>query len=89
MLFLNDNGLGKLFIDIVATILDGHRAAASPAGYNGNGFAAVATKGKQESIQFFIVGLDTANMVFPADLCVKYIHRHYPLSKHPPRVSLS
>ena len=60
----NNDGLGQLGVDIVAPVLDGHGAAASAAGNYGDGFAAVATQGKQESIQFLVVSFNALDDIF-------------------------
>ena len=59
----NDNGLSQLIVDIVSAVLDGHGAVVLPAGHHGDGFAAVAAKGEQERIKFFIIGFDALDDV--------------------------
>ena len=66
---LDNDRLGKLFIDVVAAVLDGDRAASSAAGYHGDGFTAVATQREQKSVQILIVCFNALDDVLLAQFC--------------------
>jgi len=73
-LSLNDNCFRQLIVDIISAVFDGHGAAAAAPGHYGNGLTAVAAEGKQERIQFFIIGFDPGNDIFLTLLCSCQIH---------------
>ena len=79
MTILNDDGFRQLIVDVVSAILDGHGTTATPPGYHSNRLAAVAAKGKQECVQFLIVGLDGANDVFNSLLGLCQCHSNHPI----------
>lgn len=61
---LYDDGFSQQIVDAVSAVFDGNYAAVFLAGNNGYGFAAVASEGKQKSVQLFVVGLDPLNDIF-------------------------
>ena len=55
------DGGGQTAVDAVASVLHADHAASPSAGNHGNGFAGIAAQGKQEGIEFLIIGFDTNN----------------------------
>ena len=73
----NNDIRSQLGVDAVSAVLYGHHAAASAPGNHRNGFAAVASQGEQECIQFFIIGIDALDNIFFTLLRVGQIHIHH------------
>ena len=71
----NDNCLSQLVVDVVASVFDGNGTAASAAGNNGDGLAAVAAQGEQETVQLRVAGVDAGNDVFFSEFSCGQIHR--------------
>ena len=65
----NNDGLGQLIVNAVSAILHGYYAAALPAGYHRNWFAAVAAQRKQKRIQILVLGFNAGNDVLFSLLC--------------------
>ena len=68
-LFLYGNGIGKIVVDGVSTVLDGNDAAALLVRNDGDRLAGVAAQREQKRIQLLVVGFDTLNDVFDSFLC--------------------
>ena len=60
------NRFRKLIVDTVSAVLDGYDTAASAARDYRDRFPAVTAEREQKGIQFFIIGFDPPNDIFPS-----------------------
>jgi hypothetical protein len=76
----NENGFSQLIIDVIASVFDGHSAAALPAGYHSNGFSAIATQREKEGVQLLIIGFNATDNIFLAFNSGSQIHEDHLVS---------
>ena len=66
---LNDNSIGKKFVDAVATVLNRDDTAASATRYHGDRLSLVATEREEKGVQLLIVGENILDEIFFSELC--------------------
>ena len=76
---LHQDCFRQLGIHAVSAVFDGNHTAAPAAGDHRDRLSAVATQGKQECIQFLVIGFDGPNDVFLAYLRGCQIHTLHPI----------
>jgi hypothetical protein len=65
--FSDNDRCRQLIVNIVSAVFNRHGAAASAAGNNGDGFAAVAAQREQKAIEFLVFRLNPLDQIFFSD----------------------
>ena len=75
-LYSNMDRFGKLIVDVVSTVFDRNGKTSLATSNHGDRLTGVAAKGKEECIQFLIVGDDALNDILLSKLRIGQVHRY-------------
>ena len=67
-LHLDSIGEGRIYV--ISAVLDGHDAAATPAGDDGDRLTAIASKREKEGLEFLVAGVNALYGINFSFLCI-------------------